>query len=153
MEAEKLLLAEYRVYSEAFWRNEEAGERRVTFFITLATAIIAAIVALLTSKEQIPAELTRQIALAALLGVVMFGLATFLRMLQRDRVTDEYLDKVRYLREQLRKQATGLDEYDLPSIPPRHRLLRGGLAVTVALMNSFLLAVFTALLIKEPGGG
>jgi len=148
MEDEKLLLAEYQQYSEAFWRNEEAGERRVTFFITLTTAIIAAIVALRTSTLQ-PSELgMRQITSAALAGVVIFGLATFLRMLQRDRVTDEYKAILRYLREQLRRRTTGLDEYDLPFRAPRHWLFRGGLAVTVALMNSFVLTVLTALWIQ-----
>jgi len=44
MDKQDFLLAEYQQYSEAFWRNEEAGERRVTFFITLATAVIAALV-------------------------------------------------------------------------------------------------------------
>jgi putative (di)nucleoside polyphosphate hydrolase len=148
MEDETLLLAEYQQYSEAFWRNEEAGERRVTFFITLTTAIIAAIVALRTSTLQIPALEMRHITLTALSGTAIFGLATFLRMLQRDRVTDEYKAILRYLREQLRRRATNLDEYDLPYGSRRHWLLRGGLAVTVALMNSFVLAVLTALWIR-----
>jgi hypothetical protein len=145
MDDEKLLLAEYEQYSEAFWRNEEAGERRVTFFTTLTTALITAIVALRTSQFEIPPSEMRQIASLALSGGLIFGLATFLRMLQRDRVTDEYKAKLRYLREQLKTRATGLDEYELPSRTPRHWLLRGGLAVTVALINSFLFGVFTAL--------
>ncbi len=147
MEDETLFLAEYQQYSEAFWRNEEAGERRVTFFITLITAIIAAIVALRTSTLQVPGGM-RQITAAALSGAAIFGLATFLRMLQRDRVTDEYKAILRYLREQLRRRATSLDEYDLPFGSSRHWLLRGGLAITVALMNSFVLTVLTALWIQ-----
>ena len=149
MEDEKLLFEEYRRFTEAFWRNEEAGERRVTFFITLTTAIIAAIVALRTSDVGIPDREIRLLTSGALLGTVLFGLATFLRMLQRDRVTDEYKAIVRYLREQLRRRATGLEEYDLPFRPPRHWLLRGGLAITVALVNSILLAVLTALWIQD----
>jgi len=41
MEDEKLLLAEYQHFSESFWKNEEIGEKRVNFFITLSTAIVA----------------------------------------------------------------------------------------------------------------
>lgn len=152
MEDEKLLLAEYQQFSEAFWRNEEAGERRVTFFITLTTAIIAAIVALRTSTTPIPECEMRQITSAALFGVGLFGLATFLRMLQRDRVTDEYKGIVDFLREQLRRRGTDLDEYDLPFGPRRHWLLKGGLAVTVALMNSLVLAVLSALWIQGSWG-
>jgi 8-oxo-dGTP pyrophosphatase MutT (NUDIX family) len=144
MEDERLLLAEYQQYSEAFWRNEDAGERRITFFITLTTALMAAIVAVRTAKADIAPEEVRQIASAALIGAATFGLATFFRIMQRDRVTDEYKAILRYLREQLRRRGTSLDEYDLPFRAPRHWLLRGGLAVTVALMNSFLLAVLTA---------
>jgi hypothetical protein len=51
MKSEELLLAEYEQYSEAFWKNEEGGEKRITFFISLTTAIIAAIVALRTKVE------------------------------------------------------------------------------------------------------
>ena len=43
MEDEKLLLAEYELFSTSFWKNEEVGEKRVNFFITLTTAIIAGI--------------------------------------------------------------------------------------------------------------
>lgn len=148
MDDEKLLLAEYEQYSEAFWKNEEAGERRLTFFVTLTTAIVAAIVALLTSDKVNPNLRIKPIALAALSGALIFGIATFVRMLQRDRVTDEYKAVLRYLREELRKRANGLEEYELPRKSGRHYLLRGGLAVTVALMNSFILAVLTALLIE-----
>ncbi|MEW5719784.1 MAG: hypothetical protein AB1817_14230, partial [Chloroflexota bacterium] len=45
---EEFMLAEYRYFADGFWRNEEAGERRVNFFITLVTAVISALVALAT---------------------------------------------------------------------------------------------------------
>jgi len=145
MEQEKLFLAEYEQYSEAFWRNEEGGERRVTFFTTLTTALVTAIVALRTSELPIPKEEVVLIASAALSSALLFGLVTFLRILQRDRVTDEYKAVLRYLREHLKK-SSGLDDYDLPlKSAPRHWLFRGGLATTVALMNCLLVAVLVAL--------
>ena len=145
MEPEKLLLAEYEQYSAAFWRNEEAGERRVTFFTTLTTALITAIVALRTSDVDIPEDELLLTASAALFAALVFGFATFLRILQRDRVTDEYKAVLRFLRVQL-KRCSGLEEYYLPlSSFRRHWLLRGGLATTVALMNSLLVVVLIVL--------
>ena len=148
MEDDKLLLEEYRRFDEAFWKNEEAGEHRVTFFITLTTAILAAVVAFRTRDVGTTDGEVSLITSAGLVGLILFGLVTFLRMLQRDRVTDEYKGILRYLREQLRQRADGLDEYALPFASRRHWLLRGGLAVTVAVLNGFLLAVLTAVLIQ-----
>lgn len=42
----EFLLTEHKLIQESFWRNEESGEKRVNFFITLVTAVIAALVAL-----------------------------------------------------------------------------------------------------------
>jgi putative (di)nucleoside polyphosphate hydrolase len=145
MEDEKLLLAEYQFFTNSFWKNEEIGEKRVEFFITLTTAIIAGIVALVTSE---PANFSQtdvlQIATAALAGTFLFGFMTFLRMLHRNRVTDEYKEIVSYLREQLQKRSVSLSDYDLP-FRLHKRLLRGGLAETVALMNSIIVAIIVTL--------
>ena len=42
--SDSLLLAEYHRLIDSFWKSEELGERRVTFFITLTTAVITALV-------------------------------------------------------------------------------------------------------------
>jgi putative (di)nucleoside polyphosphate hydrolase len=146
MEDEELLLAEYKHFSESFWKNEEIGERRVNFFITLTTAIIAGIVALVTSGHaDLSAVEVRQIATVALFGTFLFGLITFLRMLQRNHVTDEYKKIINYVREQLRRRSASLAEYSLPFQSHKKRLFRGGLAETVAVMNSLILAAIAAL--------
>jgi len=145
MDPEQLLLAEYEQYSESFWRSEEAGERRVTFFTTLTTALVTASVALRTSDVEIPKDEVILIASVALSSALLFGIATFFRILQRDRVTDEYKAVLRYLRVHL-KRCSGLEEYYLPlNSFRRHWLLRGGLATTVALMNCLLVAVLIGL--------
>jgi putative (di)nucleoside polyphosphate hydrolase len=146
MERRDLLLAEYQQYSDAYWKNEEAGERRLTFFITLTTAIIGALVALRAKDVQLEGIDLPRLTAAALLGVLIFGVATFLRILQRDRVTDEYKGILVYLRDKMRKEAD-LGDYVLPFLPRRHWLLRGGLAVTTALLNSFL---FSLLVVAAP---
>lgn len=145
MEDEKLLITEYMHFQEAFWKNEELGERRVTFFITLTTAIIAGIVALMTNKTELTEIEVLQIASAALSATFLFGVITFLRMLKRNRVTDEYKGILRYLREQLKKRSPNLHEYQLPFHPRQKRILGGGLAETVAVINSVILAVIAGL--------
>jgi len=145
MDDEKLLLAEYQYFTEAFWKNEEIGEKRVEFFITLTTAIIAGIVALITrTGTELSAGSVRQIATGALSAALLFGLVTFLRMLQRNHVTDEFKDILDYIRERLKNRSTNLAGYKLP-FRSRKRLLRGGLAETVALMNSIIVGVISAL--------
>lgn len=138
---EKFLLAEYEHFADGFFKNEEIGERRIQFFITVATAVLGGVVVLLTSDHvQLSKASLRQIATAALLSVLLLGVVTFGRILQRDRVTDEYKGVLRYLREQWRRRSPGLEDYDLPFRPARHWLLRGSLALIAALMNSVLLA-------------
>jgi len=88
MDAEKLLLADLEHFGEMFRWNEETGERRVSFLITLVTAILAALVALATSDP--PPDAMKEIAAGALISVLVIGIITFLRMLQRDRVSKEY---------------------------------------------------------------
>jgi len=83
-------------------------------------------------------------ALAALLALFLMGVMTFFRILQRDFVTGEYKKIQRYLREQLRRRSVSLDEYGLPFARPRHKLLRGGMALTTAIMNSLVSAFTTA---------
>ena len=145
MDDEKLLLAEYQSFTEAFWKNEEIGEKRVDFFITLTTAVIAGIVALVTrSGAELSDGSVRQIATGALSATLLFGLMTFLRILQRNRVTDEFKDILDYLRNQLRGKSSDLSGYKLP-FRSHKRLLKGGLAETVALMNSIILGVISAL--------
>ena len=152
MDDEKLLLAEYQSFTEAFWKNEEIGEKRVDFFITLTTAVIAGIVALVTrSGAELSDGSVRQIATGALSATLLFGLMTFLRILQRNRVTDEFKGILDYLRNQLRGKSTDLAGYKLP-FRSHKRLLKGGLAETVALMNSIILGVISALWVGKGWG-
>lgn len=142
---EKFLLAEYQYFSDAFWKNEETGEKRVEFFITLTTAVIAGVVALATrSGEALPDANIRNISIGVLSAMLLLGLVTFLRIMQRNRVTDEFKDILDYLRGQIKHRSESLGDYKLPFRPSR-RWLKGGLAETVALMNSIIIGVMAAL--------
>ncbi|MBL8097933.1 MAG: RNA pyrophosphohydrolase [Anaerolineales bacterium] len=149
MEDEKLLLAEHKLFTDAFWKNEDIGEKRVEFFVTLTTAIIAGLVALITSKQStMPYEILREISTGALISLLLFGLITLSRILQRNRVTDEYKGIVDYLRDQLKKRSSNLLNYELP-FKVHKRLFTGGLAETVSLMNSIIFSIITALWVEE----
>jgi len=49
------LLAEHEHFGDSFWRNEETGEKRVNFLITLVTAVLAALVALASNHGSLTA--------------------------------------------------------------------------------------------------
>lgn len=146
MDDEQLLLAEYKFFTDSFWKNEELGERRVNFFITVTTAVLAAVVALVTSEHAgFSDDHVCQIATVALFGALAFGFVTYLRMLRRNQVTDEYKDIINHLRQELRKRSSTLAEYDLPFNTPSIRLFRGGLADTVSVMNAIIFIVIALL--------
>jgi hypothetical protein len=146
LEDDKLLLAEYAHFTESFLKNEEIGEHRIQFFITVTTAIVGGVVVLLFTSDHV--ELAKpardQIAMAALLGNLLFGVVTFWRILHRDKVTDEYKEVIGYLRARLRERSPGLVEYHPPLGLKRHWLLSGGLGVTAAAINSVLAACVVA---------
>lgn len=105
-----LLLAELKIFAESFWRNEETGEKRVNFFITLVTAVIAALVTLATSN--LKKNVVHLITLFALFGVLCFGVIVLLRMIQRNKVTDEYKKAMDMIRSHFRTwEESTLREY------------------------------------------
>ena len=101
------LLEEYRHFANSFWRNEEVGEKRVNFFITLVTAVMAGLVALATKTE----VYVYPIAVFALAGLLFFGRTTLRRMIQRDTVTDEYKVAMDIIRSRFRDWGDRLQNY------------------------------------------
>jgi hypothetical protein len=131
------LLAEYRYLADSFWRNEEGGEKRVNFFITLVTAVIAALVALATRQGSLTDGQLSGVAAAACLGLLAVGILTFKRLIHRNMVTDEYkraMDLIRGI--------FPLEDYDpFPKSTSRRRSFgRGGLTDLVAAANSIIAA-------------
>jgi hypothetical protein len=95
------LLAEHQYLREAFWRNEESGERRLQFFIGLVTAVFGGLGLLATTDKGWFRGCPDRIYAAAAGGLVfllLVGWMTLGRMNKRDRVSDEYktsLDEIR----------------------------------------------------------
>lgn len=150
-----LLRADLEHFGESLWRNDEIGERRFNFFLTLATSVIGGLAALYGARDtKFDAVTLLYITRAALLGLVIFGLLTYLRLLQRDRVTDELHATLRYIRNRLADlKPDGSDPADVEPavlhyavplrIPKKHRLrwLKGGLAQMAGVMTGGLLAL------------
>ena len=144
------LLAEYENLAESFWRNEELGERRLNFFITLVTAVIAALVALATKENNAltPADV-KLIAVYALLALLVFGLVTMIRLIKRNRTTDEYKRGMTKIRDQFREADARLANYQ-PFEKKQRTLFAGGLVEIVAVIYSLIVAALVAL-VSFPG--
>jgi len=150
------LLAEYRSHLDSFWRSEELGERRVNFFITLTTAVLAALAirekGILVSGGKV--DLIFFYGLGVLL---LFGVVTLARIIRRNLVSHEYLRAVG----RIRRYFTDKDQQILRHLyygpyddrPQRQKewhqifsLGTGGLVETVALVNGLIVAALCALL-------
>jgi hypothetical protein len=137
-----LLLADLEHFGESLWRNDEIGERRFNFFLTLTTSVIAGLAALYAKEGVIDKATLPYVTRAALAGLFMFGLMTYLRLLQKNRVTDEHHETLRYIRDRLAKLDPAAGEYKVPQrLPHTVKWLRGGLAQTAALMTAGLSAL------------
>ena len=149
-----LLLAEHEHFADSFWRNEEAGEKRVTFFITLVTAVLAAIVALATKQGSLTEGQIGGIAFAACLSLLAVGILTFRRLIHRNGVTDEYKVAMAQIRSRfIACDPRGLAGYD--PFPKRtggaRSFGRGGLTDLVAVVDSIIVAAAIAALVASSG--
>jgi hypothetical protein len=146
---EAYLLAELNHLADSLLRNEEDGERRVTFFMTLTGAAVAALGLVL--REGVASKAAHAVAAGALLVLLLLGRLTFLRIVQRNRVSDEYrraLSRVRSYflmgRGDPRLAFVPFDPYGRGGRKRyRTRSLRnGGWMETVAALNGLLLTGF-----------
>jgi len=142
---EDFLLAEYRNLTDSFWRNEDAGERRVNFFITLVTAVISALVALATRATDLGSDMVFVIVFFALSALLAFGIVTLLRMLQRNRVTDGYKRAMAQIRTFFKEEDERLRAYE-PFSKTTRRIGTGGLAEMIAVFNALIFAALGAVL-------
>jgi ADP-ribose pyrophosphatase YjhB (NUDIX family) len=160
-----LLLADHCYFSQLFLRNEQIGETRVNWFIGIVTGATGGLVALIT-KDGFSAGMLRLIVIAALISLLVFGVVTLFRILQRNRTTDGFkrdLDNVRQVfRDHFDPEYVLMDYQPLGS--PKKKPLKakeigrppgarkfGGLAYTVAAINSLLAAALAASIVYAVG--
>ena len=144
--ADDFLLEEYKYLAESLWRNEETGERRVNFFISLVTAVIGALVAFATTQESaLEPDIVKAVTLYALLALFLLGFVTLQRLVKRNLVTDEYKRAMDTIRQEFKKGDPELAAYiPFKKIKPR-KPGQGGLVEMVSLINSLILAALAAI--------
>ena len=145
------ILAEYVHLSESLLRNEESGEKRAAFFVTLVGASGGILGFLFGEKAQLPLH---QIFLAAAVvaaALLCFGFLTVRRLIQRDLVTEEIKLSLRTLRRLFltKKEAEALpNSFFAPYGKPKRRTVKvfsignGGWLQTVAFVNALLMGIF-----------
>jgi hypothetical protein len=158
-----LLEGDLKYFADAFWKNEAAGETRAQFFLTFVTAVISALVALATtveiptsgalvSKPWIDIAKVTWISIFALGSLWLLGFTTFLRIVRRNCVTDEYKEASDYVRRCYKELyvSTHFQDYEpFPKMPagiPKF----GGLAHLVAVINGIVLGAFVFMLKAQP---
>ena len=112
------LIAEHQHFAESFWRTEELGEKRLNFFISLLTAAAAGLVVLATAESGFTDSHVQWVSFATGLALLLVGVSTFLRMLRRNEVTDQYKDAMNLVRESFRTR------YALEGYAPFEKLPR-----------------------------
>ena len=149
-DAKDLLLTDYRNFSEALWRNEQTGETRVNWFIGIVTAAGGGLIGLTSAVRRPHGEPLRLIYVTALFALLCFGVITLFRIFKRNETTDGYKKDSDRIRQMFR------EHYDDAGILQRYHPFRaqgtqketlrsiGGLAYTVAILNSLIVAGLAA---------
>ena len=152
----EIMLKDLEIIEESIRHNEDTGEKRFNFFITVVTAVVAGLVALWTQDypERVVPLYVSQVTKLACLAMLLFGLLSFRRMMHRDGVTDRYKRITHYIRRRYRDtfkdDVRALADYEVVEMleAPKERgdlekrarrILQGGYTPSLALMNGILL--------------
>jgi hypothetical protein len=137
------LIADYQHFADSFWRTEELGEKRLNFFISLLSAGVAGLVVLATAESGFTGPQVQWVSFSSGLALLLLGLSTFLRMLRRNEVTDQYKEAMKLVRESFRNRYALEGYAPFPNV--QRRLFTGGLAQTAALLNSMIAGSLAAI--------
>ena len=93
------LKAEYAHVAASLLQNEEDGEKRVSTFIGIATAVGGALGFLLgKGAEVVPFVGPRSLTAVALIALLALGYVTMLRVITRNKASDDYKEGLRKIR-------------------------------------------------------
>ena len=99
---DELVLHEYDHLGESMLANEESGEKRVTFFITLCGAVGAGIGFVIGRPDLGLPE--RFLAGLTLIVLLVLGYATFVRVVVRNAASDRYKNQLARIRQVLSRR-------------------------------------------------
>jgi 8-oxo-dGTP pyrophosphatase MutT (NUDIX family) len=150
----ELMLHEYDHVAQSLLANEESGEKRVTFFLTLASGIGAAIGFLLRDRG---VGLSQFLLIAlALLSLFVLGYVTLVRVVTRNVATDRYQNQLSRIRQYFvdgkedgRARFLAFDPFHLKRRPARTskdrgRIVTGGWVETVTSIEAIIAGSFVA---------
>lgn len=144
-------LAEYTHMVESLLRNEESGEKRATFFVTLVGAAGGILGFVFGENPSIVPREWIPVTTAVVATVLLcLGILTLRRLVTRNLVTDEYLFALRALRRLFLTQDEAVsvpNAFFNPYHAARDRPLqllgigKGGWLETVAFVNALLMGI------------
>jgi hypothetical protein len=142
LDPKDLLLADLQLFESTMARNEETGEKRFSFLISLLTAVGGGLGALYTADDVDTARVT-DVAAGASVVLAVFALLTYLRLLHRNRVTDEHKDTLKHIRDTYRGLCPELAAlgYSVPTTRDDkswRSVFRGGYAETAGVVTGAL---------------
>lgn len=144
-DAKEILLKEYDSLSESIWKNEQAGETRVNWFIGIVTVAVGGVLKLIVAEHR--PEGAEFCMAACLFALLAFGIVTFARIVSRNKRTDRMsaeLDLVRKIFRFNYDRAGVLlaDHAFTRDVASRRKRQFGGLADLVLTINSLLSGAF-----------
>lgn len=149
------LLHEFDHIAAALQQNEDAGERRVQFFMTVVAAVFGIIALAFRNETETLADAVKSSWLQITLGLsvlLLFGISTLIRIVQRNTTSDKYKFALRSIRRRFVSRAvakahpTAFFEPYKPMSRRNALSLKGGWFEIVALLNSAILGVMAWLL-------
>ena len=150
MEAKNLLITDLEYVRGSFWRSEEIGEKRFGFFVSVVTAAVAGLIALSANEA---ADFTK-ITNWAILALLVFGLLTYIRMLQRNATSDGYKmmsDEIWDVGLQLCPELNEISyKLNWGTKTGLSKWARAGLAETIGVINGALFGAYLAYAFKTP---
>jgi 8-oxo-dGTP pyrophosphatase MutT (NUDIX family) len=148
----QLMLAEFEHAGESLLRNEESGEKRVTFFLTFAGAVGAA-VGFLVGKDGPLQDHSRLLVSLMLVILLLLGYGTFLRVVVRNAASDRYKRRLSRVRQYFLEAVDDPHRHFMAFAPFEHSWRRstswrslgsGGWMETMAAVNALLAAALGA---------
>lgn len=140
----ELMRMEYEYLTASFLANEEMGEKRIALFVTLTAGLGAAAG---FAYEKMGGQAFPELWLGVNLAWLLFGYLTLLRILKRNKTTDDHIHRLQVLRQwfvapedEAARRYLPFDPYGSWK-PPREGLDfhgNGGYAEVVAFVNSMI---------------
>jgi putative (di)nucleoside polyphosphate hydrolase len=128
------LQKDFAHWGEAYFRSEESGERRLSFFIGVVTAALGGLGFLATRGQQVDLNSVRGLGIATSLTLVVLGQLTLLRIIRRNAASDGYLHALSVIRRHI--VPGSLVEAYTSRLPRGRSVWTGGLAYIVAFVSA-----------------